>query len=127
MNISSKIIFYGSSLILVILSVAGIDKKIRDNKILLKLSLVTFLFGSMSFLIKNEETADVISFMFGPFIYIISYSLFRQLYKGIYDVEPTYTWLTAYDWEELRQVNVFDKLVHVLPLLLGFFLPLFIG
>ncbi|KAA9324964.1 hypothetical protein [Adhaeribacter soli] len=70
MDISSKIIFYGSSLILIILALAGIDKKLRNNKTLLKLSVVILVFGLSGFMIRREATAEVVFSMSGPFIYI---------------------------------------------------------
>lgn len=127
---SPKFLLYISWAIIIIISIAGIDKKLRNKRTLIILGVATLCFGLIGLIIRGERTelsgGNAADSMLGPFIYIITYALLRQLYKSIYHVEPTYVWLRGYDFEDSRKVNLLDKLVHIIPLLTGVFLPIFI-
>ena len=114
----------------IIIALAGIDKRLRSDRTLLFVGVIALTIGIVGFLIRSESTGmargNAADFLFGPFIYVLSYGLLRKLYKSIYNVEPTYVWLSGYDAEDKRDVNFLDKVVYVLPLLLGMVLP-FIG
>ncbi|WP_299991574.1 hypothetical protein [uncultured Pontibacter sp.] len=114
----------------VIVAMAGVDKRLRSDKTLLIVGIVALTIGIVGFLVRSESTemarGNAADFLFGPFIYVLSYGLLRKLYKSIYNVEPTFVWLSGYDADDLREVNFLDKVVYILPLLLGMVLP-FIG
>ncbi len=97
---------------------------------MLIVGIVALTIGIVGFLVRSESTemarGNAADFLFGPFIYVLSYGLLRKLYKSIYNVEPTFVWLSGYDADDLREVNFLDKVVYILPLLLGMVLP-FIG
>lgn len=130
MNISPAIIANAGLALTIITALAGVDKRLRSDKTLLIVSIVALTIALFGFLIRSESTemarGNAADFLFGPFIYVLSYGLLRRLYKSIYNIEPTYVWLSGYDAEDLRKVNFLDKVVYVLPLLLGMVLP-FIG
>ncbi|MBD1396196.1 hypothetical protein H9Q13_03380 [Pontibacter sp. JH31] len=130
MNISPSIIANVGLALTVIIALAGIDKRLRSDRTLLVMGVAALTIGIVGFLIRSESTGmargNAADFLFGPFIYVLSYGLLRKLYKSIYKVEPTYVWLSGYDAEDMRDVNFLDKVVYVLPLLLGMVLP-FIG
>ena len=113
----------------IIVAMAGVDKRLRSDRTLLIVGIVALIIGVVGFLIRSESTdmarGNAADFLFGPFIYVLSYGLLRKLYKGIYNVEPTFVWISGYDAEDLREVNFLDKVVYVLPLLLGMVLPFF--
>ena len=130
MNISPLIIANVSLALTIIIALAGVDKRLRSDRTLLVVGVVALTIGIVGFSIRSESTGmargNAADFLFGPFIYVISYGLLRKLYKSIYHVEPTYAWLSGYDAEDMRDVNFLDKVVYVLPLLLGMVLP-FLG
>jgi hypothetical protein len=130
MNISPSIIANVGLALTVIIALAGVYKKLRTDKTLLVVGVAALTIGIVGFLIRSESTemarGNAADFLFGPFIYVLSYGFLRKLYKSIYKVEPTYVWLSGYDAEDMRDVNFLDKVVYVLPLLLGMVLP-FIG
>jgi hypothetical protein len=113
--------------LIIIIALAGVDKRLRSDKSILIVGIVTLAIGLVGLLIRSDATdmprGNAADFLFGPFVYVLSYSLLRKLYKSIYNVEPTYVWLNTYDLEDMRKVNLLDKVVHVLPLLLGMGLP----
>lgn len=130
MNISPSIVANLGLALTIIIALAGVDKRLRSDRTLLAVGVVTLTIGIIGFLIRSESTGmargNAADFLFGPFIYVFSYGLLRKLYKRLYYVEPTYVWLSGYDAEDKRNVNLLDKVVYVLPLLLGIMLP-FIG
>lgn len=129
MNISASIIANIGLALTTITALAGVDKRLRNDKTLLAAGAIALVIGIIGFLIRNESTSmargNAADFLFGPFIYVLTYRILRKLYKRIYNVEPTYVWLSGYDVEDMRGVNLFDKVVYVLPLLLGMVLPFF--
>ena len=130
MIISPSIVANLGLALTIIIALAGVEKRLRSDRVLLVVVIVAMAIGFIGFLIRGESTVmargNAADFLFGPFIYVFSYGLLRKLYKRIYHVEPTYVWLSCYDVEDKRNVNLLDKVVHVLPLLLGMLLP-FIG
>jgi hypothetical protein len=130
MNISPAIIANFGLVLTIILALAGVDKRLRSDKTLLAVGIAALTIGLIGILIRSESTGmargNAADFLFGPFLYVLSYGLLRKLYKSIYNVEPTFVWLSGYDAEDLRKVNFLDKVVYILPLLLGMVLP-FIG
>ena len=130
MEISPKFIWFFSQAILIALAIAGAEKRLRNYKKIFIIGITTFLVGLTGLMIRSSDTAlprgNAADFLFSPFIFVITHVLLRQLYKRVYHAEPTYVWLRSYDYEEFRKVNIWDKVVHVLPLILGMFLP-FLG
>lgn len=130
MNISPTVIANLGLALTIILALAGADKRLRSDRTLLVVGVVALTIGIVGFLIRSESTGvargNAADFLFGPIIYVLSYGLLRKIYKSIYHVEPAYVWLSGYDAEDMRNVNFLDKVVYVLPLLLGMVLP-FIG
>ncbi|WP_271783403.1 hypothetical protein [Aquimarina algiphila] len=111
-----------------IISVFGFMKKLRNNKLLLILLLITLLIGLFGYISSNYYIAVLsgrLSYsLFGPFIYVLSYGLLRIAYKKTFNKEPSYERYSWYDYEDGRKLNVFDLLVHIIPMLLGFILPI---
>ncbi len=59
----------------------------------------------------------------GPLVYVSAYALLRWIYKQIYRREPTYIYVSRYDWEDRRKLDTLDYVVHVVPMLLALFTP----
>lgn len=130
MNISPSVIANIGLALTILIALAGVEKRLRGDSTLLIVGVATLCIGIVGLLLRSESTGmargNAADFLFGPFIYVVSYTLLRKLYKGLYQVEPTYAWLSGYDSDDMRKVNFLDKVVHVLPLLLGMVLP-FLG
>lgn len=95
-------------------------KKLRNNHALKVATLITFPFAVLGVLLKTSESA-----MFsGAFVYIITYSALRYLFKKKYEFEPTYNQMSWYNSEDGRKQNWFDVIVFVIPIMTSFIVPL---
>jgi hypothetical protein len=94
MNIRPTVIANFGLALPIIIALAGVDKRLRSDRTLLVVGVVALTIGIVGFLIRSESTGmargNAADFLFGPFIYVLSYGLLRKLYKSIYNVEPTY-------------------------------------
>ena len=128
MEISGQQILIISLILYTITVTCGFMKLLRSDKTLLTLSIVTLIIAVFGLLIRSEQTQMVngngATFLIAPFIYTISYLLLRKLYKFKYKIEPTYNRRSWYDSEDNRNQNLLDVTVHILPMLLGFIIPL---
>lgn len=95
-------------------------KRLRNDRLLKIASIITFLIAIPGFLLRVPESAMLI----GAFVYIITYSGLRYLFKKKYDFEPTYNRMSWYDSEDGRKQNWFDVIVFVIPIMISFILPL---
>ena len=62
---------------------------------------------------------------YSPLILISLYSILRYAYKKKYKVEPTYDHSWRFDFDDNREINGFDIVVHLVPFLLALIIPLF--
>ena len=128
MEISGQQILIISLILYTIIVTCGFMKLLLSDKTLLTLSIVTLIIAVFGLLIRSEQTQMVngngATFLIAPFIYTISYLLLRKLYKFKYKIEPTYNRRSWYDSEDNRNQNLLDVTVHILPMLLGFIIPL---
>ena len=113
-----------------ILAVCGFMKLLRSDRTLIILTVLTIPIGVFGLCLIGDNTEMVngngATTLVSPFIYITSYALLRMLYKRIYKMEPTYERFSWYDAEEGRKQNWLDVTVHILPMLLGFIVPIII-
>ncbi|WP_224490964.1 hypothetical protein [Robertkochia flava] len=125
MTLTEKQILILSLVLTGILVVLGFMKLLRSNRILLILTPISLVVGLWGMLISGVKTETIngngAEFLIAPFVYLSSYSLLRMLYKKLYKVEPTYNRFSWYDKEEGRKQNWLDVTVHILPMVLGFF------
>jgi hypothetical protein len=95
-------------------------KKLRSDRFIRYLALITFGFAVSGIVIRVPESA----FFASAFIYLISYAVLRKFYINKYKVEPTYNRSSWYDPEEGRQQNGLDVITFVAPIFLSFILSL---
>lgn len=110
-------------LIFIILPLFGLFKKLRDDKTLIVLLLVTGLITIFPIYqrildLPYEGRLRGSDTLFLPFLYILLYGFLRMVYKKIYRREPTYYRASWYDPEDGRRQNIFDVAVFILPILL---------
>ena len=60
----------------------------------------------------------------GPLVYVLTYSALRWMYKRVNKREPTYAYMSRYDWEDRRKLDTLDYVVHLVPVLLGLVFPM---
>lgn len=111
-----------------ILWMFGLLKKLRNDKTLLLLALLTLVFGLSSLWIDSylfSGTSKPFALL-SPFLYIILYALLRKLYKKLYEVEPTYYRASWYDPEERRRQNWLDVIVAIMPGFISITFPILI-
>jgi hypothetical protein len=103
-----------------ILYMLAFYKKLRNDRLLTILLLITLFFGGLGMILKTPEA----SMFIGPFVYIGSYGLLRYAYLNKYKIEPTYNRTSWYDADEGRKQNWLDVITFVIPIVLSFILPL---
>lgn len=113
-----------------ILVVCGFMKLLRSNKTLIIITILTIPIAVLGLFMRGKETEMVngngAKFLISPFIYITSFALLRMLFKNIYKMEPTYEKHSWYDAEDGRNQNWLDLIVHILPMILSFIVPILI-
>ncbi len=105
----------------------GFLKKLRNNNLLWVLGILTFILGVTGYLLSSSSVGLIperLSYLlFGPFIYILVYSILRRVYIKIYNLEPSYDRHSLYDVDDGRKLNAFDVCVYVLPMICSFIIP----
>jgi len=95
-------------------------KKLRNNRVLTRLAIVTLLIALLGVFINKEGSL----FLASAFFYVIIYAGLRYIYLKKYSIEPTYNRASWYDPEEGRKQNWLDVIVFVIPLMLSLVMPL---
>ena len=110
----------------------GFFKKLRDDKTIIFLSLLTAIIAiyPLTKIIEgapysgNFRQTDI---FFLPFFYVSTYGLLRQLYKSIYKREPTYYRASWFDPEDNREQNWLDIFVYVGSMAISFLIVVLIN
>lgn len=130
MTVKNEIVWWTGLLFTGILAIAGFLKKLRKDRTLFVLLLISIpiavsglLLRSPEYQMKGANGADI---LLGPFVYIVMYGGLRYVYKKIYKREPTYNRSSWYDPEEKREQNIMDVFAHVFPLMGAVLLPIII-
>ncbi|MCC7502915.1 MAG: hypothetical protein IT229_10325 [Flavobacteriales bacterium] len=107
------------------LAVGGFMKWLRNDRMIAVLLILTGMLAVIGVVYRVPENPRLNTWdgLLGPLAYVASYALLRQAYRSIFQREPTYAYLTWYDWEERRRMNWFDLGVHILPMLIGMAVP----
>lgn len=112
------------------LAIYGYLKMLRSDKLLFILTVLSAIFGIIGLGLRSEATEMVngngATAMISPFVYIVSYAMLRWIYKKIYKMEPTYNRSSWYDHEEGRKQNWLDVIVHIIPMILCWVVPILI-
>lgn len=110
----------------------GFFKKLRDNQTIIYLLLFTALIAIYPLTkiiegIPHSGNLRETDFLFLPFFYLSAYGLLRQLYKSIYNREPTYHRMSWYDPEDGRKQNWLDFFVYVGSMVISIILLILIN
>jgi hypothetical protein len=110
-----------------VIAVLGFGKKLRSDKRLAILFVITCMVAIIGLILRNEVVEHKISnpadSLICPLAYVLCYAGLRQIFKAVYKMEPTYQRYSWYDQEEGRKQNVLDVVVHVFPLMVAIFVP----
>ncbi len=113
-----------------ILAIAGFLKKLRSDRTLFVLLLISIPIAVCGLLLRSPEYqmkgANAADMLLGPFFYIVMYGSLRHLYKKKYKREPTYHRASWYDPDEKRKQNALDVIVHIFPVISAVFFPVII-
>lgn len=114
-----------------IIALLGFGKKLRSNKRLAILFVITSIVAIVGLILRNDVVEQRISnpadSLISPLAYVLCYAGLRQMFKAVYKMEPTYQRYRWYDKEDGRKQNVLDVLVHIFPLMVAVFVPFIIG
>lgn len=93
---------------------------LRSDKVLIVHAIIScvMLYFGLQFLplnlpcMGNENGAG---FLFGPFVFVVGYSLLRGLYKKIFKFEPDFEAYTGYSNRDKRGLNFMDYFTFFIP------------
>jgi hypothetical protein len=113
-----EIILLLSLFLFFIVGLLGIFKKLRNDKNIRILIIITVLIAIYPLKLKLENAPyfgymRVTDCLFLPFFYVSTYGLLRLIYKRIYKREPTYYRQSWFDPEDNREQNWFDMFVYI--------------
>ena len=113
-----------------IIGVVGLTNNLRNDNRLKNLIKLTLPFGIFGLFIRddffNGHIGSETDFLWGPFLYVLTYYLARRMYKSHYKMEPTYNRDSWYDPEEGREQNWADVSVAIFPIIIALLSPILI-